>query len=106
MGTLKALFYTICLALIFMVRPTIAASLDPRAAALEKEVRFIEDVQEALYVLDYLGIEDIDGSFGPTTALAIRSFEADYGLTVTGKVTPALRRLLIATAFSSAPEDV
>lgn len=85
--------------------PASAASISDRQAQLERRAGFVEDIQEALYTLGYLGLDDIDGSFGARTAIAIRRFETDHGLVRSGAATPELRQLLIDMAFPDLPAN-
>lgn len=53
-------------------------------------------VQWYLWKLGYLTESDIDGSFGPTTLAAVKSFQTDKSLDVDGKVGPATRAAIIS----------
>lgn len=51
-------------------------------------------VQWYLYKLGYLSASGVDGSFGPTTLAAVKSFQSDKGLTVDGLVGSGTRTAL------------
>lgn len=74
-------------------------------AVTERKRAYIEDIQEALYFLGYLKIDDVDGVAGPKTSIAIRRFETENGLEVVGKLNDDLRTLLIDVAFPDLPKD-
>jgi peptidoglycan hydrolase-like protein with peptidoglycan-binding domain len=51
------------------------------------------DVQARLKARGYYHAT-VDGIVGPATSAAIRAFQYDHGLAVTGTITPALLRAL------------
>lgn len=104
MRSLSYVISTALAAVCFSLLASMAFS-NERLAAAEREVAFIEDIQESLYVLGYLDIEDIDGSSGPKTAMAVRLFTSDQGMTRSSKLTEELRQLLIDMAFPDLPPD-
>ncbi len=95
---------TLAIGLSFFQSAT-AAPLNQRAADRERYTSFVEDIQESLYVLKYLKLDDVDGTAGPKTAIAIRRFESDHGLTVSGRLTDELRQLLVDMAFPDLPTN-
>src|SRR5690606_23691510 len=111
MGTLIGCFKLACVALalavgLVFVPDAVAAPLKQSDADRERHTSFVEDIQESLYVLKYLKIDDVDGTGGPKTAIAIRRFESDHGLVASGRLTDELRQLLIDMAFPDLPANV
>ncbi len=88
------------------VHTSVAAPLKQRDADRERHTSFVEDIQESLYILNYLKIDDVDGTAGPKTAIAIRRFESDHGLVASGRLTDELRQLLIDMAFPDLPTNL
>lgn len=51
-------------------------------------------VKDDLHRLGYLGEEDMDGYFGETTENALKEFQENYGLAVTGIVNEETHKAL------------
>lgn len=64
-------------------------------ASLAQDRNLIEKIQRALQYLGY-EVGGIDGKLGTKTIEAINTFQAEYGLDVTGKPTPALFTIISA----------
>ncbi len=96
MSRLKTLASGLLLCLMFALSP---AQAGPVEAWAENERAMIEDVQESLHMLGYLTVDDVDGTMGPKTTLAIRRFESGGGMKQTGRVTADLHKLLLDLAF-------
>ena len=78
-----------------------------RSSALRTAISTVaRQVQKGLLALGY-DVGAVDGLIGPRTRAAIRAFQADHGLSPTGKVSEelalALRLELAARAGKAAP---
>jgi N-acetylmuramoyl-L-alanine amidase len=79
----------------------------PRVLKYTSPIMKGEDVREVQTILKNKGFYtgEIDGSFGPLTDSAVRSFQRSNGLEVDGMVGPKTREKLFATSPVSIPEQ-
>ncbi len=87
----------------FHTDPTLAAILDGNdTLARGARGQAVVEVQRALLDLDYdLGAAGCDGDFGPAVGRALRAFQQDMGLPVTGEVD----RATLEALEQAAPRD-